>query len=102
MTDWPLYKAHEMALVKGIRAGFGETRLLGEAPGHLLERSEGDLLAGLLALVQAFGWDAYLATGDGSSIVFASHHDLFDVFSREAAFSKRMRELLLAFKITLK
>src|SRR5688500_10091827 len=37
ITDWPLYKAHEMALITSIRAGFGEARPLIDAPGHLAE-----------------------------------------------------------------
>src|SRR3982751_2388590 len=32
ITGWPLYKDHEMALVMGVRAGFGESRWLIQAP----------------------------------------------------------------------
>jgi hypothetical protein len=94
ITDWPLYKAHEMALILRIRAGYGESRPLLDAPGHLFDQDDRDILEGMLTLIAAFGWDAYFVPGEGKSIVFASHHELIEVFTLDGVSSLNVRELL--------
>lgn len=102
MTDWPLYKEHEMALLTRIRASYGESRRLIDAPGHILEEADRNLLAGLIFLMQAFGWDSYYMTPDARSILVTSHHGLMEVFTRDGQFAAACRETGTRFGLDLR
>jgi hypothetical protein len=102
MTDWPLYREHEMALLMRIRAGYGETRSLIEAPGHILEEADRSILAGLIFLMQAFAWDSSYVTSDARTILFTSHHELMEVLTRDGEFAAQIREIGTKFGLDLR
>jgi hypothetical protein len=60
-TDWSSYSADEMAVVTQLRKSHGDERTLIETPGHLFTSSERDLLIGMMGLVTAYGWTAYIS-----------------------------------------
>ncbi len=101
MTDWPLYREHEMGLLMRIRASYGESRLLIHAPGHVLEEADRRILAGLIFLTQAFAWDSYYVTPDARSILFTSHHELMEVFTLDEQFAAKIREIGTRFRLEL-
>lgn len=99
VSDWPLYKEQEMALMMRIRAGYGESRLLIEAPGHILEEADRSILAGLLFLMQAFGWDSYYLTPDAQTLLRTTHHERMEVLTRDARFATKIREIGAQFSL---
>jgi len=60
MTDWPLYKPDEMAIISAVRRSHEETRRLIEAPGHLFEKKEEAKLIAMFYLSIMFDWTSYL------------------------------------------
>lgn len=60
ITDWPLYEPDEMAIVSALRLAHGERRPFLEAPGHVFESSERDLLIGMFSLTVFYHWTAHL------------------------------------------
>jgi hypothetical protein len=57
ITDWSLYSPDEMAVVMQLRK---PSRILLESPGHVFGMGERDLLIGMMGLVAAYGWTAYV------------------------------------------
>jgi hypothetical protein len=76
--DWPAYYA--------ARGAQGEKRSLGEAPGHLFEWSERELLLSFLTAAMEFGWNAEVIAASGeralSRGLFVSHDEWIEI--REA------------------
>lgn len=75
VTDWPFYLPEEMALVQALRRGHNETKDLINAPGHLFEWCELEELGGWVALMLAWGWDAYLFTVPFTERMFQTSHE---------------------------
>jgi len=69
VTDWSLYTPDEMAIVSAIRKAEGDHRRLIETPGHTFGAAERDLLIGLLSLVTAYDWTAYLYFDNGITLL---------------------------------
>lgn len=65
ITDWPFYKADEMAVVDRYRASIDEKRSLIAAPCHVFGRNEVDDCVGLFNLVVQYFWDALFVRTEG-------------------------------------
>jgi hypothetical protein len=93
LTDWPFYKADEMALVSSLRKSHGEHRRLIEAPGHIFAAGERDEMIGWVFLMMCFGWDAYLFASPFQGNMFqTSHEDFVWLLSSDAnRFSEAQR-----------
>lgn len=75
--------------------------MLSHAPGHILQEADRSILAGLIFLMQAFAWDSYYVTPDARSILFTSHHELMEVFTRDGQFAEKIRETGTRFGLDL-
>lgn len=93
VTDWSGYQGDEMAVVESIRRASGEDRWLIEAPGHLFTSDEKDLLAGLLGLITAYGWTAYVYFDHGVALL-SWEGDLLDLFATDQERFESMRQWL--------
>jgi hypothetical protein len=77
LTDWPFYKADEMALLSSLRKSHGEDRRLIDAPGHVFASTERDEIIGWVSLMMCFGWDSYLFAWPFQGAMFQTSHDDF-------------------------
>ena len=68
-TDWDHYTPDQMAIIRAVLAGYGESRYLIEVPGQVFRSTEGDLLAGLFGLCITFQWSAYLYMESGPTFL---------------------------------
>lgn len=93
ITDWALYAPDEMAVVSHVRQAFGEHRPLIETSGHVFAAVERDLLIGLLALVTAYGWTAYLYFDHGITLL-SWEGELLDLYSTDSTRYKTVCKLL--------
>ena len=81
LHDWNADSKDEglLHIIEGFRKTFGhEERSLVEAPGHLFSRDELSLVSGLVRIIMAFEWGAYLINVDQPETVI----DIFDCFAR--------------------
>lgn len=69
VTDWSLFSADEMEVITGLRIAAGDERALIETPGHLYDSGERDLLIGMMGLVAAYGWTAYVYFDHGLTLL---------------------------------
>jgi hypothetical protein len=93
ITDWAHYSPDEMAIVAHVRKACGERLPLIETPGHVFSASERDLLLGLLALVTAYGWTAYLYFDHGLTLL-SWEGELLDLWDTDRTRYKAVGELL--------
>lgn len=84
ITDWSLYSADEMAVVSELRKAHGDGRALIETPGHVFKSGERDLLIGLMGLVAAYGWTAYVYFDHGLTVLLWEG-ELMDLWDADAA-----------------
>jgi hypothetical protein len=69
---WPSFENRH--LFRRLRASYGETRDIQDAPGHLLELpSEHDDLISYLDIALQFGWGGYLLVRPTMTMMFFSH-----------------------------
>jgi hypothetical protein len=83
ITDWSSYQEDEMAVVRSLRASFGETRWLIKSPGHVFAVSELNLCVGLFALTIAYGWSAYIHIPSPRLTIYNWEGDVFEFWSDE-------------------
>jgi hypothetical protein len=77
LSDWPFYKADEMAIISGLRRAHGEHRKLLDAPGHLFASGEREELTGWVSLMMSFGWDGHLFPFPFRGSMFQTSHEDF-------------------------
>ena len=83
-TEWGIWPSSEnMALFDGYRKSLGESRSIGEAPGHLFDGSELTSVECLLDFFLYFYWGGFLVEGTGSMVVVISHDELFAVYMKD-------------------
>jgi len=74
ITGWGIWPSSEhLDLFDRYRLSFGETRSLGEAPIHLLEKSEEEILVSLISIGLFFIWDMELFDLERKLVVRVSH-----------------------------
>ena len=64
------------------RKAMGEPRVLYDAPGHLFELQERDLLAQVVAFAIRLGWDAYVAAKPNKFVLRVCRDDYLTIYSR--------------------
>lgn len=90
LSDWQTFPFQLIPFEK-IRLGCGETRPLVDAPGHLFEgpaEEESAIMAGLIFLVMAYNWSAYVVVKNCMDYVYLG--DEYIIFS--SADKKKMEE----------
>lgn len=75
---WP--SAENWPLFHGFRRSFGETRVLIDAPGHLVTPADSDAVFSLLSMVLYFVWGAIAAPGSGDLLIRISHDEMADIY----------------------
>jgi hypothetical protein len=73
ITDWPLYKPDEMAVITRFRGSIGESRQLIDAPGHIFGAKETPDCIGCFNLCVQYFWDALLFVPTSGLLIFNSH-----------------------------
>ena len=94
-TDWPFYKADEMAVLCGLRSLHGDSRPLIESPGHLFAAAERDLLIGMLSLAIYYGYSAYLYFDHGATVL-CWEGDILDFWCSDESRASEAAHLLHA------
>jgi hypothetical protein len=92
LSNWQTDPAHPLILFEKIRIGCGELRHIIEAPGHLFEESnenESAILTGLMFLIMAFDWEAYVVTQNHGEFVYLGDEHI--VYS--SADGEKMKEV---------
>jgi hypothetical protein len=93
IKDWALYSPDEMAIVERVRQSCGDTLPLIETPGHVFAAEERELLIGLLALVTAYGWTAYVYFDHGLTLL-SWEGEVLDLWATDRVRYDAVRELL--------
>lgn len=84
ITDWSVFPScQNMALFEGYRKSLGETRSVGDAPGHVFDASDLKSIECLLDLALYFYWDASLFDGEGNIVLRTSHDECFDIYAKD-------------------
>ncbi|HEX3624144.1 MAG TPA: hypothetical protein VH280_01835 [Verrucomicrobiae bacterium] len=81
LSDWNNFPFQVIPFEK-IRAGCGESRPIFDAQGHLFESAteeENGILAGLIFLIMAFNWSAYVVVRESADYVYLG--DEYIIFS---------------------
>jgi len=76
LTDWPLYRPDEMAVIRRFRASIGEARDLIDAPAHVFDRQEADDCIGLFNLCIHYYFDAFMFVTNSNLIAYNSHDEV--------------------------
>ena len=80
VTDWGIFPSNEnMQLFYRFRQSYGNNKLLSEAPGHLCLPNERDEIVSLIWLCALQGWDVHVMPDTGSSSIFISHDEWFEL-----------------------
>lgn len=66
-----------------LRQSYADSRLLGEAPGHLFLAHEAEELASFLQVAMLNGWDADLFTEADYVSLFCSHDEFVEFHARD-------------------
>jgi hypothetical protein len=83
ITEWGIWSSSEnWHLYYKLRQGYGDFRLLHEAPGHLFLEHESEDLASLLQLSMLNGWGGYVLTQADYVNMFFSHDEYIDFFAK--------------------
>jgi hypothetical protein len=101
ITDWPLYRPDEMAVVMRLRASVGELRRLIDAPAHLFGSEETADCIGLFNLCIQYYWDALLFVPASGLFVFNSHDGIQYVSSLSEPRRNEIKEMLVEFDLEL-
>jgi hypothetical protein len=73
MSNWDTFPHYPIGFFEAIRNGYGETRPVIEAPGHVfsaLNRAETELVSGLIFLVMTFRWEAFIVSQESTEFVY--------------------------------
>lgn len=82
IAEWGIWPSCEnWHLYYKLRQGFGDQRLLHEAPGHLFLEYETEDLATFLQLGMLNGWGGYLLTGANYANLLFSHDEYFNFYA---------------------
>jgi hypothetical protein len=86
VTTWGVWPSDEdMYLFYRLRASYGESRLLIDAPGHVFEPNERRDLVTFVNIVLTFGWDAAIIVLERGHFpfVFLSHDEYMSIEGRD-------------------
>ena len=84
ITEWGIWPSSEnWHLYYRLRQGYGDTRLLQDAPGHLFLGFETEDLASFLQLSMLNGWGGYVLTQADHVNAFFSHDEYIDLFAKD-------------------
>ena len=98
VTEWGVWPSSEhMPLYASLRQGFGDTRRLIDAPGHLFQLGEDDNGFSFFVIGTLFFWDVYLLGAGGDFAAFLSHDEFCVVLSRDTAHGADMEQRLAGF-----
>jgi hypothetical protein len=101
LSNWETYPPDQFIIFGKIRLGCGESRAPIEAPGHLFESSteeENAIMAGLIFLITAFNWEAYIVAENRKDYIFLG--DEYVVFSSaNVERLKQASEVIADFKL---
>jgi hypothetical protein len=92
ITEWGIWSSSEnWHLYYKLRQGYGDFRLLHEAPGHLFLEHESEDLATLLQLSMLNGWGGYVLTQADYVNMFFSHDEYIDFFAKNYPLSEILK-----------
>jgi hypothetical protein len=92
ITEWGIWSSSEnWHLYYKLRQGYGDFRLLHEAPGHLFLEHESEDLASLLQLSMLNGWGGYVLTQADYVNMFFSHDEYIDFFAKNYDLSEILK-----------
>ena len=97
MDCWALYQPCELITIGALRAVAGEGRQLIDAPGHLVEEGEDELVVALFGLSVGYGWQSHLYCVEGKTILCNWEGDLFDFYTEDESIDLKMQELVASF-----
>lgn len=83
----------KMIMIDAFRAGYGESRSLGDAPGHEFHSGESDAAVSLFCLCAAYQWSCYLYSATDATLLNWKGQ-LFDFWTTDAAKQAKFRKLL--------
>jgi len=84
ITEWGVWSSSEnWHLYYKLRQGYGDLRLLNEAPGHLFLGHESEDLASFLQIAMFNGWGGYILTQADHVNAFFSHDEYIDFFAAQ-------------------
>jgi hypothetical protein len=82
ITQWGIWPSSEnWHLYYKLRQGYGDQRLLDEAPGHVFLKHESEDLASFLQLAIMHAWEGYLFTETDYVTTFISHDEYVDFYA---------------------
>ena len=73
------------------RQAHGESRLLIDAPGHLLTPDDADDAVSILVVSLLFVWSCHVLTSSGRDVLFVSHDEVGWFASRDEAIAGSVR-----------
>jgi len=83
ITQWGVFPSSEnMALFDGYRKSLGETRAVGDAPGHVFDESDLPKIECLVELALYFYWDAIIFEGVEVAVKI-SHDECLSIYVRD-------------------
>lgn len=88
---WP--SSENWHLYYKLRQGYGDHRLLHEAPGHLFLPHEREDLASFIQLAMLNGWDAYILPELDYVTAFLSHDEFIDFYAKKEESLAEVREV---------
>jgi hypothetical protein len=95
ITEWGIWPSSEnWHLYYKLRQGYGDHRLLHEAPGHLFLEYEAEDLASFLQLAMMNGWGGYVLTGANYVNAFFSHDEYIQFYATKDSHLAEVRKAL--------
>jgi hypothetical protein len=83
ITEWSIWPSSEnLHLYYKLRRGYGDLRLLHEAPGHLFLGHESEDLASFLQVAMLNGWGGYILAQADYVNAFFSHDEYIDFLAK--------------------
>jgi hypothetical protein len=96
VTEWGIWPSSEnWHLYYKLRQGYGDLRLLHEAPGHLFLEYEAEDLSSFLQLSMLNGWGGYVLTHANYVNAFFSHDEFIDLFGNDSMLNEVRKEFKL-------
>lgn len=93
ITDWSTYSPAEMEVISAIRLKWGETRILLDAPGHLISKSEMELTVAIFGHTVNCQWSSYLYLPNDSGTFFNWEGELYDYWTDDQSQHSRLIDL---------
>ncbi|RYD20630.1 MAG: hypothetical protein EOP88_14290 [Verrucomicrobiaceae bacterium] len=100
MTKWPHDQPDQMQDIRTIRRSCGEVRPLIEAPGHLLDPTDGEMATELFSLATAHEWTCWVHTPGSGDILLTWEGELIDYWTEDPERFARVEELAEAHGFT--